>query len=57
MTARSYCDETLLKPMDRTAVKCLDDILFQLSMTDFHKLFMVKINKMIKKKSGEGGSF
>ena len=32
--------------------KCLDNILFQLSMTDFHKLFMDKINKMIKKKPG-----
>ena len=26
--------------------------MFLLSMTDFHKLFMVKINKMIKKKTG-----
>ena len=32
--------------------KWLDNSLFLLSMTDFHKLFMVKINKMIKNKTG-----
>ena len=33
--------------------KCLHNILFELLVTDFHKLFMVKTNKMIKKKTGE----